>query len=261
MQQSNAVLRQKEMPVGCVFADPLADGELGPEMAVLASGEFLMGSPRTEKGHYLSEEPQHKVVFVQAFAMGRYPAVFDEYDRFCAATGRPMPDDEGWGRGRRPVANVRWNDAEAYAAWLSAQTGEAYRLPSEAEWEYACRAGSTQSFFWGESEEDADRYAWFERNSGGRSQPVGEKSPNAFGLHDMAGNVWEWTADWWIGNYAEAPLNGEACRRKTRSDPLCRVARGGSWIDYARDLRSAFRIRFRFDRALNLLGFRLVREV
>lgn len=261
MPRQNAAQFSEHRPAGGVFADPLASGGDGPEMTVLPAGEFLMGSPRTERARHLSEEPQHTVRFARPFALGRYPVLFEEYERFCADTGSPVPHDEGWGRGRRPVVNVRWIDAERYAAWLSGQTGQIYRLPGEAEWEYACRAGSTSRYFWGDDEAECERYAWFEQNAGGRTRPVGEKLPNAFGLYDMAGNVWEWTADWWIGQYREAPEPSETGRRENRGDPLCRAVRGGSWIDFAGDLRSAFRIRFRFDRSLNLLGFRLLREL
>ncbi len=131
------------------FVHRLKDGSQGPAMLVIPAGRFLMGSPAREIERFGHEGPQHPVTLARPFAIGRYAVTFAEYDAFCAGTRRPKPGDQGWGRGLRPVINVSWDDAVAYCAWLSQQTGRAYRLPSEAEWEYAARAGTTTAFWWG----------------------------------------------------------------------------------------------------------------
>lgn len=131
-----------------VFRD--IDAPWCPEMVVVPAGRFMMGSAEGEARSYGDERPRHEVTIARPFALGRYPVTFAEYDRFCEATGRKRPGDEGWGRGRRPVINVSWEDATAYCAWLSQETGKTYRLPSEAEWEYACRAGTSTAYWWGD---------------------------------------------------------------------------------------------------------------
>ena len=143
---------------------------------------------------------------------------FEEYDEFAAATGRGLSGDEGWGRGHRPVINVSWDDAQAYVAWLSQRTGKPYRLPSEAEWEYACRAGTTTPFYFGPtiSTDQANYHGNYTYGSGQegvyrkQTVPVGSFPANAFGLHDMHGNVWEWCADVWHDSYEGAPVDGSA---------------------------------------------------
>jgi formylglycine-generating enzyme required for sulfatase activity len=207
---------------GSTFRDPLADGTKGPEMVVIGAGAFLMGSPASEPERETNEGPQHQVVIAEPFAIGKYEVTFEEYDRFARATGRALPDDEGWGRGRRPVIAVSWDDATAYAQWLSAQSGRDYRLPSEAEWEYAARAGTLTPFWTGNcihtSEEnyDGDRdYNWCGAKTGvdrGKTLPVGSLQANPWGLYDTAGNVWEWTEDCWNDDYQGAPTAGGAWR-------------------------------------------------
>ena len=171
------------------------DAPFAPELVVLPAGEFRMGSPECEEGRSDNEGPQHRVTIGQRFAVGRYPVTFDEYDRFCEATRREKPGDEGWGRGRRPVINVSWNDARDYLAWLSQETDLAYRLPSEAEWEYACRAGTTTRYSFGDG--IAPNQANYADSGIGRTSEVNAYSPNPWGLHDMHGNVWEWVEDEW----------------------------------------------------------------
>jgi len=209
------------------FRDRLTDGGEGPEMVRLPPGRFLMGAPAGDDLAYISERLQHEVRITHPFAIGRYPVTFEDYDRFVAATNRQPPDDQGWGRGRRPVINVSWHDALAYSVWLSAQTGRTYRLPSEAEWEYACRAGTATRWSCGDDEPALGDYAWLYDNSGGRTHPVGEKRPNPWGLHDVHGNVWEWVQDGWHGDYAGAPTDGSAWGAS--GDTAGRVLRGGSW--------------------------------
>ena len=152
------------------------------------------------------ERPVH-TVRVERFELSKYEVTFEEYDRFTAATGRARADDEGWGRGRCPVINVTWDDAVAYTQWLSQQTGERYRLPSEAEWEYAARAGTSTAYSWGNEigRNRANCYGCGSRWDGRQTAPVGSLSPNGWGLHDMHGNVWEWVQDCWNESYRGAP--------------------------------------------------------
>ncbi len=165
-------------------------------MVVVPAGCFQMGSPPDEPGHH-DNEGQHRVCITQPFAIGTTEVTFDDYDRFAAATGRERPKDEGWGRGRRPVINVSWEDATAYCGWLGTQTGEAYGLPTEAEWEYAARAGTDTRWSFGDNEALLGDHAWYVGNSDYKTHPVATREPNPWGLHDMHGNVWEWVADWY----------------------------------------------------------------
>ena len=135
---------------GQTFRDKLKAGGEGPLMVVIPAGHFLMGSPPGEPERGENEGPQHEVRIAEPFAMGVYAVTFEEYDRFCDATNQAKPQDENWGRGERPVINVSWDDAKTYCRWLTEQSGRAYRLPSEAEWEYACRAGTKTSFHFGD---------------------------------------------------------------------------------------------------------------
>jgi formylglycine-generating enzyme required for sulfatase activity len=173
---------------------PLKD----PEMVLIPAGSFMMGNPSGEgEGN---EHPQHKVS-VDSFYMGKYEVTFEQYDIFCQQTGRSTPSNSGWGRGNRPVINVSWNDAVAFCDWLSKMTGKKYRLPTEAEWEYACRAGTNSKYSFGNSTGDLGLYGWYDGNSGGKTHPVGSLRPNPWGLHDMHGNVFEWCSDWYGSNY------------------------------------------------------------
>ena len=234
------------------FRDKFPSGDEGPEMVLIPAGQFLMGSS--------IEGPVYAVQINKPFALGRYPVTFAEFDRFCQATGRQPPGDQRWGRGRRPVINVSWNDAQEYCQWLSALTGAHYRLPTEAEWEYAARAGTTSDFYW-EGQGEAKDFAWFYENSEGKTHPVGMKKPNAFGLYDMSGNVWEWVQDCWHENYDQAPGDGSTWQEKNNGDCSLRVLRGGSWFLYPVWLRSAYRFRNLLPdyRSLNL-GFRLAQD-
>lgn len=160
-----------------------------PEIVYIEGGTFIMGSPENEPGRW-ADEKQHEET-VTDFEMGTFPVTFEEYDAFCDATGRDKPNDQGWGRGKRPVINVNWYDACDYCKWLSEITGDEYRLPTEEEWEYACRAGTTTTYFFGNDPKDLSKYAVYNTN---KSEEVGSKLPNPAGLYDILGNVWEWTS-------------------------------------------------------------------
>ena len=205
-----------------------------PEMVVVPAGSFLMGSPESEEERDDNEGPVHRVTIPAPFAVGTYEVTFEEWDACVAAggCGGYRPKDYGWGRGRRPVINMIWEDAQAYVRWLSRKTGEEYRLLSEAEWEYAARAGTTTRYSFGDEITENDA------NYGGGTQPVGSYRANGYGLYDMHGNVWEWVQDCWNGSYAGAPNNGEAWET---GDCSRRVSRGGSWNFSSWNLRSANR--------------------
>ncbi len=243
--------------LGLKPGESFRDFDAGPEMVVVPAGEFWMGS-KDGKGRD-DEHPRHKATISQAFAVGKYPVTFGEWDAAVAA-GKVSykPGDEGWGRGRRPVINVSWDDAKAYIKWLSGKTGKPYRLLSEAEWEYACRAGSETAYSFGDNESDLGRHAWCSSNAGGKTHPVGEKAANGFGLYDMHGNVWEWCEDCWNGNYHNAPADGSTW---TTGDSGRRVVRGGSWLNLPRLVRAAARDRRVTGYRISLLGFRVARTL
>jgi formylglycine-generating enzyme required for sulfatase activity len=219
------------------FRDTLKDGSLGPEFVLIPGGTFQMGSNDGDS----DEKPVH-TVSLKSFALGKYEVTFEEYDKFCEATGRSKPDDFVWGRGKRPVINVSWNDAKAYVKWLSEQTGKDYRLPSEAQWEYACRAGSTGKYSFGDDVTQLGNYGWYDSNSDGKTHPVGEKQANTFGLYDMHGNVWEWLEDnLYSDDYDGAPSDGSAWIFGDSNFHLLRgfthLLRGGSRSSNDDDLR------------------------
>ena len=276
--------RQRTQP-GATFRDcPTC-----PQMVVVPGGSYQMGSPSYEAGRDEDEGPVHRVTIGQAFAVGVYEVTRGEYGRFVSATGYEgesgcwtwrggkWEEEKGWSwrdpgyrqSEREPVVCVSWQDARAYVEWLSRQTGKAYRLLSEAEWEYVARAGTTTARYWGEGESGQCRYAnggdssWASDGANCddghyRTAPVGSFRPNAFGLYDVSGNVWEWTQDCWNASYAGAPSNGQAWER---GDCSRRVLRGGSWFNYPRLLRSANR---GWNTAVNrpsYIGFRIARSV
>ena len=235
-----------------------------PELVVIPAGSFIMGSPDDEPGRDSDEGPQHEVTFAQPFALARYPVTFEEYDHFCAETERNKPLDQGWGRGRRPAISVSWEDATAYIEWLSKQAGQGYRLPSEAEWEYACRAGTITPFWTGAtiSTEQANYDGNYSYGSGPKADyrrsttPVDAFEANPWGLHDMHGNVWEWVEDCWHDSCKGAPKDGSAW---TTGDFTPRVRRGGGWGSYPSQLRSAFRDWSHTDFRRSFVGFRIAR--
>lgn len=195
------------------------------EMIAIPAGTFTMGNVKgrddVEGGGFSFEEPAHKVK-VESFLIGKYPVTFAEFDAYCELSGFSQPNDSGWGRGSRPVINVSWNDIQQYIDWLKEVTGQQWRLPSEAEWEYAARGGNDKTAYpWGQKAEAP--YANY-GNSVGRTTPVGEYPPNGFGLYDMHGNVWEWCQDGWHDDYQGAPDTGIVW-----AGGGSRVYRGGSW--------------------------------
>jgi formylglycine-generating enzyme required for sulfatase activity len=233
-----------------------------PEMVAIAGGPFNMGSPALEGDE--DEHPQHRVM-VHAFEMGKYEVTFEQYDVFTGATLRERASDRGWGRGRRPVINVSWNDAMAYVDWLNRETGKNYRLPSEAEWEYAARAGTTTKYWWGnEMHNNDDRVncnGCGSKWDGSQTAEVGSFEPNPWGLHDTAGNVWEWTIDCWHNTYENAPSDGSAWTDTNGDECKSRVVRGGSWTGSPQDRRSAERLENGANAAASDQGFRLARSL
>ena len=253
------VVEPPERAPGDVFRDcPTC-----PELVVIPAGRFRMGCV-SGRDCEDDERPVHEVE-VASFALGVYEVTFEEYDVFAEATRRDRPNDRGWGRGGgrggRPVIYVSWEDATAYAEWLSDETGAQYRLPSESEWEYAARAGSTTRYSWG------DDIGWSRANcrgcgsrwDGDQTAPVGSFEANPWGLHDTHGNVWEWVEDCSYANYARAPRDGSAWT--TGGDCGRRVLRGGSWGSPPRDLRSASRDRRGAELRFDSLGFRVARTL
>ena len=255
-----------EHPAFEVFRDRLSDGTRGPAMVVIPGGEFQMGSPANEPERD-SDERQHGVR-VASFAMGQYEVTFEEYDQFCVATGREKPSDESWGRGRRPVINVSWNDAMAYAEWLSQQTGKQYRLPTEAEWEYAARAGMTTPFWTGHcvTTDQANydgNYGYGSPDCGAqtgvyrqKTLPVDSLQPNPWKLYGTMGNVWEWTCSAYAKDYDGAE---QKCSKKDTTGPL--AVRGGAWDLRPAWVRSAYRDRLVPANRDGALGFRLARSL
>jgi formylglycine-generating enzyme required for sulfatase activity len=247
--------REKAAKPGSTFKE-CANG--CPMMIVVPAGQFIMGSPETEEGRSKEEGPQHEVTFAKPFAVGRADLTFAEWDMCVAAGACPEIPDNGWGRGDRPVINVSWEGAKGYVAWLKQMTGKEYRLPSEAEWEYAARADNQRRYSFGNYEAQLGDYAWYSKNSEAMTHPVGTKKPNAFGLYDMHGNVWQWVEDCYHDSYNGAPSDGSAwvgwfgqCR--------LRVLRGGSWAHSPPMLRSAFRLRVNPGLSLSDGGFRVGR--
>ena len=250
----------------------LRDCPACPEMVVVPAGEFLMGSPESERGRGKDEGPQRKVTFAQPFAVGKFEVTFAQWDA-CTAEGAcaHKPGDETWGRGKRPVINVSWDDARQFVTWLTNKTGKPYRLLTEAEWEYAARAQTRVSetnapFSTGATinYKQANYDANFTYNKGPqgiyrqKTLDVGSLPRNAFGLHDMYGNVWEWVEDCYKDSYAAAPANGSAV---TSADCKLRILRGGAWNYYPRLLRSAYRYATAPGVRTENAGFRVARAL
>jgi formylglycine-generating enzyme required for sulfatase activity len=228
--------------------DEFKECEKCPMMVVVPAGSFTMGSPQSEPGRYYDEGPQHHVTFAKPFAVGKFTVTFDEWDA-CVADGGCKgyrPEGAGWGRGKRPVISVSWEDAKSYAEWLSRKTGKPYRLLSESEWEYIARAGTTTPFWWGSSiSPSRANYDGTVAYNGGakgeyrkKTMPVDSFAPNPWGLYQVHGNVWQWVEDCYGQGYQGAPVDGSA---KNDGDCSPRVIRGGSWNSYPGRLRAAGR--------------------
>ncbi len=266
-----------------------------PELVVVPPGDFLMGSPHEEKDRFADEGPQHRVTIVAPFALGKYEVTRAEFQHFAAETGlapkpcrvwRPVTNNFALDRGanwekpgfdqseHHPVVCVSWGEAKAYADWLTKKTAKPYRLPSEAEWEYAARAGTRSAFTWGSEPAGGCAYAngadqaYVRANRGAQASmcddsfaataPVGSFRANSFGLHDLIGNASEWTADCWHESFAGAPTDGKvwvsgACRQRS--------TRGGAWLAPPRLLRTAVRGGVDGEDRVNMLGFRVVRDL
>jgi formylglycine-generating enzyme required for sulfatase activity len=232
-----------------------------PEMIVVPQGSFTMGSPPEEKDRFDDESPQHLVTIAQQFAVSRFPTTFGQWDTCFGFDSCRAAADQGWGRGLHPVINVSWNEAQEYVAWLSKLTGKPYRLLTEAEYEYAARAGSQSAYFWGSDIGKAHAVCdgcgteWDRK----QTSPVGSVPANPFGLYDMLGNVWEMVQDCYQDNYSDTPTDGSA---GTAGDCYRRVVRGGSWISDPKFLRSANRYKNAIDDRGNFnRGFRVARAL
>ncbi|MES2261187.1 MAG: SUMF1/EgtB/PvdO family nonheme iron enzyme [Pseudomonadota bacterium] len=267
-----------------VLRDRFLDGTgAGPDLVLIPTGRFQMGSSEHERGIAIKsgaqkswlerETPQHWVGVAESFALGRYPVTVAQWRQFVRATGWESMSDTDWKApgfqqaDDHPVVGVSWNDAQKYLAWLSDKTGQLYRLPSEAEWEYACRAGTHTAFSFGDaiSTELANYDGNFTYNGGAKgafrqgTSKVSAFAPNPWGLFDMHGNVWEWVQDVVHDSYEGAPNDGRAW--ETGGDPVRRVLRGGSWLYQPRYLRAALRNGFSAVLANDIVGFRVARRL
>ena len=253
--------------------------DIVPKMVFVEKGSFTMGDTWGDGDS--REKPIHKVTFTYNFYISKYETTFDEYDAFCEATGRSKPGDWGWGRGQRPVVDVSWWDAIAYCNWLSEKEDlpkaydsdgnlldkdgmittdtskvVGYRLPTEAEWEYAARGGNKSKGYKYAGSDNIDDVAWYWDNAGMKTQEVGKKSPNELDLYDMSGNVYEWCSDWYGDYSGSAQINPY-----NSTVGSYRVIRGGSWSFNAADSRVAIRLLSSPTHTRYFLGFRICRTV
>jgi formylglycine-generating enzyme required for sulfatase activity/serine/threonine protein phosphatase PrpC len=243
---------------GSEFSDPLKNGSPGPAMIVIPAGTFEMGSPGSSR--HGEERPRHSVK-VDRFAISKYEITFEQYDVFATATGRKLPDNLYMDRKTHPVIFVTWDDAYYYAEWLSEQTRAAYRLPSEAEWEYAASAGKRSPHWWGFNMEPNMAHCQI-----GCSTPydpkkptaVGSFKPNPFGVYDTAGNVAEWVEDCWHDDYNGAPATAKVW---VGGDCVYRAVRGGSYFSPEDSIRHSKRDKFKSDQTYDHIGIRVVREL
>ena len=247
---------------GSVFSDSLPKGQQGPQLVVVPAGRYLLGDHSGRGNH--NERPLTPVEINQPFAIGRYEVSFADWQHYAEATATAMPDNEGWGlSAQRHVIHVSWHQAVAYSQWLSKVTGQRYRLPTEAEWEYAARAGSTSYYWWGEQLDSPEtrprahcRGCATSRLVQSKTERVGQFAANAFGLHDTAGNVWEWTAS----RFA-SPFDGSEQQAASLLDKSPRVVRGGAWNSGPSYLRSSQRDMKQPQHKDYALGFRVLREL
>jgi len=223
-------------------------GGVNLEMVLIPAGEFMMGSPVSERGAAADEKPQHRVRINQPFYLGKYPVTQEQWTAV-------MGGNPSFFKGpKNPVEEVSWDDCTQFFKRLNEKVGGGkYRFPTEAQWEYACRAGSTTRFCFGDDEAGLGAYGWYDKNSGGTSHPVGEKKPNAWGLYDMHGNIWQWCWDWYdSAYYAHSPVDDPA-GPATGTE---RVSHGGCWFSPASSARSANHGRIESAHRGSHLGFR-----
>ncbi|WP_161796358.1 formylglycine-generating enzyme family protein [Arsukibacterium ikkense] len=242
------------------IADKLSDGSEGPQLSIVPAGKGVVGEDYNSSYGYFG--PQRTIEIPAAFAISRSEITFAQYDKFATATNRPVPDDKGWGRDDMPVINVSWLDATAYAEWLTEQTGQKYRLPSETEWEYAARAGTKTVYWWGnnyiQSKEHCDRDIGNCTQGTEAAQPwvSGRYQPNPFGLYDVSSNVAEWVLDC----DDEDNRSNDMTPVKT-GDCDSRIVKGGSYSDRAHIIRLSNRVSIGIESRYSSVGFRLVREI
>ncbi len=229
------------------------DSTLGIQWVFVPGGNFRMGN---DNGLSPDESPEHEV-HVDSFSISATEITFEQFDRFCDATKRIKPKDNGWGRGSMPVINVSWNDAYEYCVWASRQAGSSVRLPTEAEWEFAARGGTKSQRYSFSGGNHAETVGWYSENSGRRTHPVAGKKANELGIYDMTGNVWEWCADWYSDEYySESPKNNP-------KGPLTgqnHVLRGGSWISTEEYCHITTRSYLKSDYVSVSNGFRVVKD-
>jgi len=229
---------------GTCWASAVIHEKSGIEMVFIPAGEFMRGSPSGESGRHDYEGPQHRVRITKPFYLGKYEVTQGEWQRVMGSNPSYFKGD------RNPVENVSWNDCQTFLS----KAGDGLRLPTEAQWEYACRAGTTSRFSFDESDSQLGEYGWYEENSAGRTHPVGGKRPNAWGLYDMHGNVREWCGDWYdSGYYARSPGSDP----QGPSSGTSRVFRGGSWCSEPEECRSAYRLGSTPDYAFSSVGLRV----
>ena len=243
---------------GCTESEKLADesnytNSIGLEFVKLPEGEFMMGSPSDEEEILSNENPVHKVTIENSYYLSKYEVTQEQWKSVMGNNPSYFKGDD------LPVESVSWYDVQKFINKLNEMEGtNKYRLPSEAEWEYACRAGTTTTYFFGDNESKLGDYAWYWGNSEKMTHPVGQKKPNSWGLYGMSGNVLEWCQDKWHDNYADAPSNGSAWEEGNSS---YRVVRSGSWNASPKACYSAYRFRLVPDTRVKFVGFRLLREV
>ncbi len=272
-------------------APEMITNSIGMKLTLIPDGQFMMGRPQNEHGKLADQRPPHSVKITKPFYLGTYSVTRGQFSKFVAATGYKTdaqtdgkggfsflgstmitgalfaqvaaPQELNWRdpgfpqTDEHPVVVVSWNDAMAFCKWLSEKEGKTYRLPTEAEWEYACRAGTTTAYFFGDDPDELDRYAWFADNSGQTTHEVGQKLPNHFGLYDMLGNAWQWCADWYENDYYAGSPPADPQGPDAGSE---RVNRGGSWNNAPALCRCSSRAYGLPARRDFLIGFRVVRE-
>jgi len=232
MKKTIQILAVSLLTSTAIYAQAPASIPEKPEVIAVKGGAFSMGGTESDA------KPVHNVT-VSDFSIGKYEVTVGQYKAFCTATGKSMLDAPGWGlNDKHPIVNVNYNDAVSYCNWLGEKYGGDWRLPTEAEWEYAARGGNKSAGYAYAGSDELEKVAWFADNAGGQTQSVGRKKPNELGLYDMSGNVWEWCKDWYSGTYYS---NSPSQNPKGAASGTGRVLRGGSWRGTAADCRVAYR--------------------